>query len=103
MKINNLYFFQDEIDISYGSDANFGGEDLVSEALESRGGQASKQVWKEQSRSNNLVSQALKNLSIKGKIQGLDKTLKKQGQKTVVVTQALEAMALQVRKFVIEL
>ena len=60
------------------------------------------EVWQKQGRTNNLVSQALKNLSIKDKIQGLDGKWKKQGQKTVIVTQALEAMALEVRKFAIE-
>ena len=95
-------FFQNEIDISYGSDANFGGEDLVSEALAESKARGVQEVWKKQGRTNNLVSQALKKLSIKDKIQGLDEKWKKQGQKTVIVTQALEAMALQVRKFAIE-
>ena len=99
---NILFFLQDEIDISYGSDANFGGEDLVSEALSESNARGVQEVWQKQGRTNNLVSQALKKLSIKDKIQGLDEKWKKQGQKTVIVTQALEAMALQVRKFATE-
>jgi hypothetical protein len=39
----------------------------------------------------------LKNLSIQDKVQGFDEKWKKQGQKNVHVTQALEAMALQVQ------
>ena len=93
-----INFLQDKIDISYGSDANFGGEDLVSEALSESKARGVHEVWQKQGRTNNLVSQALKKLSIKDKIQGLDEKWKKQGQKTVIVTQALEAMALQVRK-----
>ena len=100
--LENAVFLQDEIDISYGSDANFGGEDLVSEALSESNARGVQEVWQKQGRTNNLVSQALKKLSIKDKIQGLDEKWKKQGQKTVIVTQALEAMALQVRKFAIE-
>ena len=90
---------KDEIDISFGADANFGGEDLISEALESKPNKQASQVWKDQSRTNHLVSQALKNLSIQDQTQGVDKKWKKQGQKNVHVTQALEAMALQVEYY----
>ena len=98
IKTHLYYFcFKDEIDISYGSDANFGGEDLISEVLESKPNKQKSQVWKDQGRTNHLVSQALKNLSIQDKTQGADEKWKKQGQKNVHVTQALEAMALQVQ------